>query len=215
MDHDFKAGDVVQLKSGGTRDDYRRHRQIRDGRYQGQCEMRLVRREEAVRGCLRACHAQPCDIKIRTNSPFTVGGSPVREKHSSALKKRGSAMTQSANTTVTRFVGLLQLTGLGAGVGLAAWAGIRHGSSNLSAWLEAGGLGALAAVVIAVLYALILVLRNALVARWNRFATRKHSSEDLFVAALTDETLSKAEADTLLKMSLDKLRKDAPSSNHD
>jgi hypothetical protein len=57
------------------------------------------------------------------------------------------------------------------------------------------------------------LLRNALVALWNRFATRKYSSEDLFVAALTDEKLSKAEAETLLRMSLDKHRKDDPQSS--
>jgi hypothetical protein len=75
-------------------------------------------------------------------------------------------------------------------------------------------LGALAAVVITVLCALAWLLRHALVERWNRFATRKYSSEDLFVAALTDESLSKADAETFLKISLDKQRKDsAPPSN--
>jgi hypothetical protein len=122
-------------------------------------------------------------------------------------------MIQSTNFTVERFVALLKLAAMGAVLGLGANLAFLHGSSYLSSWLKAGGLGALLAVLMTFLYALVRLLRNALVARWNRFATRKYSSEDLFVAALMDEKLSKAEAETLLRMSLDKHRKDDPQSS--
>ena len=95
-------------------------------------------------------------------------------------------MIQSTNITVERFVALLKLGAMGAFLGLGANLAFLHGSS-VSSWLKAGGLGALLAVLMTFLYAFVRLLRNALIARWNRFATRKYSSEDLFVAALTDE----------------------------
>ena len=121
-------------------------------------------------------------------------------------------MSTSTNSVKERLMAMLQLMLLGVGVGLVFWAGFHRGSSSVVTWFKVAALGGICAVGIALSWAGIVLLRSVLVMSWNRFAMRKHSAEDLFVAALTDEKLSKKQADTLLRMSIEKQKKELASA---
>lgn len=57
MDNEFKAGDVVLLKSGGPKMTIKGIGQIRTGRFRRQCAVRLVREDETDGSGFRASHA--------------------------------------------------------------------------------------------------------------------------------------------------------------